>query len=368
MKKNKKTALFIVVIILGMVFFISPGRVRAGTGSLNWWAPFLAGLDAFTLSIWDYFACEVNYLVYQECQEAVPPVDGVCGATHYNCDFGRLGYAEEYEDVWQWWCDGWPPDSQAASELCTECRISICDGYYCGNSCICPRVGDDYYGPRSDFAYYVSDGWIRYTYCTPPTPVNGVCAATHYNCTAGNLGTWAEYTDSWQWWCNGIDGGSNTLCIETRTPVNGVCATTHYNCNAGTLGSVAEYADSWQWWCNGINGGGNILCTEVKTLFVSLSASPANGPAPLNDVVLTASVSGTVTGTINYKFDCTNDGTWDAEFDGTYDNPKTTSCSYPTIGTYTARVMVERGALPAAYGTALIRVSVPIPQWKEVAP
>ena len=363
MRLNKKILLFIIIIaVLGVLPFIS--SKKAAAGGLVRIIPY-AFFPTWETLVVDGLTCWVDVIwvcTDAECQPG--SWDSV------NCR--RCSPDGHWEAICADWGNGQTdPAAWCACELkctgSTGCCTPSCEASYCGNTCSCTEGQTYWWSP--DIVWWVGgDGNIYGSYCTPPTPVNGVCAATHYNCTAGNLGTWAEYTDSWQWWCNGIDGGSNTLCIETRTPVNGVCATTHYNCNAGTLGSVAEYADSWQWWCNGINGGGNILCTEVKTLFVSLSASPANGPAPLNDVVLTASVSGTVTGTINYKFDCTNDGTWDAEFDGTYDNPKTTSCSYPTIGTYTARVMVERGALPAAYGTALIRVSVPIPQWKEVAP
>lgn len=54
------------------------------------------------------------------------------------------------------------------------------------------------------------------TCSAPLTPVNGTCAATHYNCSAGNLGVTAEYSNQWQWWCNGSNGGSNNLCAEMK--------------------------------------------------------------------------------------------------------------------------------------------------------
>ncbi len=59
-----------------------------------------------------------------------------------------------------------------------------------------------------------------------------------------------------------------------RNPVNGACSVppTHYTCSAGTLGSTAEYPNAanpdfyaYQWWCNGSNGGSNELCTEAKS-------------------------------------------------------------------------------------------------------
>src|SRR3990167_3556751 len=50
---------------------------------------------------------------------------------------------------------------------------------------------------------------------------------------------------------------------------------------------------------------------SASSLSVQISADPSSGPAPLLDVDLSASVSGTTTGDITYKFDCTNDGSWE---------------------------------------------------------
>ena len=47
------------------------------------------------------------------------------------------------------------------------------------------------------------------------------------------------------------------------------------------------------------------------TLFAVFYANPASGPAPLNNVDLTATVSGTATGDITYWFDCRDDGSWE---------------------------------------------------------
>jgi hypothetical protein len=46
-----------------------------------------------------------------------------------------------------------------------------------------------------------------------------------------------------------------------------VCSATHYNCAYGNLGSVQEYSNRYEWWCNGVNGDGGIgsqLCQEMK--------------------------------------------------------------------------------------------------------
>jgi uncharacterized repeat protein (TIGR01451 family) len=95
-----------------------------------------------------------------------------------------------------------------------------------------------------------------------------------------------------------------------------------------------------------------------QNLTVSLQAIPNSGSAPLNNVDLVATVGGTATGTINYKFDCTSDGIWDYTFYNLSDNPKTVldACNYANSGTYYAKVRAERGAASPAEATAQITV------------
>ncbi len=84
------------------------------------------------------------------------------------------------------------------------------------------------------------------------------------------------------------------------------------------------------------------------TLYVNLSASPDSGCYYLNDVDLTASVSGTASGDITYKFDCTNDGTWDSTITSSNSSYTATDlCDYTAVGNYTAKVSVERNGLTA---------------------
>jgi len=109
-------------------------------------------------------------------------------------------------------------------------------------------------------------------------------------------------------------------------------------------------------------------CTcSVPTLSVVLQVATDSsnwqdnltGTVPLNDVDLKASVSGTAVGTINYKFDCENDGNWDYVFGNISDNPKevTDACNYSPDGSYTAKVRVERDTAPAVEDTATITVN-----------
>jgi len=98
------------------------------------------------------------------------------------------------------------------------------------------------------------------------------------------------------------------------------------------------------------------LTPPPKTLSVSLTANPSSGTAPLNRVDLTATVSGTAQGTINYTFYCNRSDTgtnitqgYAKKVDNTTQNPYTVNnvCSYASLGQYSPKVIVERGTLVA---------------------
>jgi hypothetical protein len=119
--------------------------------------------------------------------------------------------------------------------------------------------------------------------------------------------------------------------------------------------------------------------SSTSTLSVALNASPNSGIAPLS-TILTATVSGTATGTINYTFwyNCSDPGTSVSEemticgtiptptagtcaynsigykCDGVTANPETISYAYSSAGSYTAKVIAERGsALPSESRTSI---------------
>ena len=116
----------------------------------------------------------------------------------------------------------------------------------------------------------------------------------------------------------------------------------------------------------------------ADTLSVSLSANPSSGNAPLSGVALSADVSGTATGTINYTFYCNRSDTGtnittpnshklDATTNDPYSAPSDTCNSiYQTPGTYTAKVIVERGTL-AVEARTTITVTSPTPSGTNVA-
>lgn len=115
---------------------------------------------------------------------------------------------------------------------------------------------------------------------------------------------------------------------------------------------------------------------EKPTLHVDLKASLFSrnwqdlltGTVSLSNVDLRAIVTGTATGTVNYMFDCENDGIWDSP-DTFYFKGVTTTlkdfvnqCNYPNLGTYTAKVKVERDTASPAEDTVTIIINPPVLQ------
>lgn len=62
--------------------------------------------------------------------------------------------------------------------------------------------------------------------------------------------------ESSPWYANG--DGNYSGC---GTPV---CSSVHYNCDAGLLGAYQEYSNVYNWWCTGPIPGTDILCQEWK--------------------------------------------------------------------------------------------------------
>ena len=108
----------------------------------------------------------------------------------------------------------------------------------------------------------------------------------------------------------------------------------------------------------------------TTTLGVTLASSPSSGSAPLSGVDLTAQVSGTAQGTINYTFYCNRSGAdttitsdYSAKYDGVLETAKTAAdvCSYAAAGTYSAKVIVERGGSFAESRTTVTVSQPPLP-------
>jgi protocatechuate 3,4-dioxygenase beta subunit len=119
--------------------------------------------------------------------------------------------------------------------------------------------------------------------------------------------------------------------------------------------------------------GQDFTGTLIQTFSVSLSANPSSGSVPLN-VDLTAQVLGSAVGTINYTFwwNCSNPGTSVEQVmaicgniptpslgecaenangkkcNAVTEQSKTVNHVYTSDGTYTAKVIAERGSTPPA--------------------
>ena len=144
---------------------------------------------------------------------------------------------------------------------------------------------------------------------------------------------------SYSWTCNGGTlSNSNIAQPVFYAPI--VSSDTTYTCTLTVTDSHgASDSDSV-----------NILVKEhhCLTLSVLLSANPNSGCAPLNNVDLTASVSGSASGEITYFFDCTNDGVWEKIITSNNSVYRVSDlCDYSSPGNYTAKARVQRGGLSA---------------------
>jgi len=178
-----------------------------------------------------------------------------------------------------------------------------------------------------------------------PVPLNDVDLTANVSGTAtGDITYRFDCTNNGSW------EKEITTSSETFTAVD-LC---NYSNSGAYTAKVRVERDNLSF-----DGTTAIFVSEGPTLFVSLSANPYIGNAPLNDVDLTANVSGTATGDITYRFDCTSDGSWEKVITtGSVTFTAVDLCDYPNSGSYTARVKVERDRL-SFQGTTAIYVQEP---------
>lgn len=75
--------------------------------------------------------------------------------------------------------------------------------------------------------------------CTPSSVVNGICARSHFFCTAGTSANNNTSPSSWTWTCQGSGGGTNASCFESRI---GGC--TGPDCGGGGDDPLPECSDA----------------------------------------------------------------------------------------------------------------------------
>jgi hypothetical protein len=124
--------------------------------------------------------------------------------------------------------------------------------------------------------------------------------------------------------------------------------------SSGNLTSAKSYTITCSNSCGQAADTVTVYIESQPTLSVSLSANPNSGCAPLNNVDLTSSVSGTASGEIIYFFDCTNDGVWEKTIiSGNAIYTASDLCNYSSAGNYTAKTRVQREGLSAENTTQI---------------
>ena len=206
------------------------------------------------------------------------------------------------------------------------------------------HVGEsDFYGYGKILS---SPGYISFNCFTP-----NECLSSNYKVSRaanGDVSGWA-WSENYGW--------ISFNCLNTSS-----CATVNYKVN---INSQTGVFTGWAWndsigWisfncanivneCTNSNYYTSLEVPTGETLFVNLSSTPSLGNVPIT-VSLWAAVTGSASGTINYKFDCTNDGTYDVVIlnqspsSGDASYTATNACTYNISAVYTAKVLVERGS------------------------
>jgi uncharacterized repeat protein (TIGR01451 family) len=169
---------------------------------------------------------------------------------------------------------------------------------------------------------------------------------------------------------NGSDGtvtipyNSSANLTWTSTNATSCYASGDWSGTKGTSGSETTYnltySKTYTITCTGSGGSASDSVTvntqSQQISYVSLTASPSSGCVPLNNVDLTANVSGTTYyyQNINYYFDCTNDGYWDRTVSSSSTSYTAYDvCNYPSSGNYYAKVRVESGGFTAENTTPI---------------
>ena len=210
---------------------------------------------------------------------------------------------------------------------------------------------------------------------TPPASIanlstsNTTQTSIQLNWTApgndGNVGTAASYDVRYSTATITLSNWASAIQV-TGEPVPSVAGTAQSMTISG-LSAITTYYFAIRTTdpAGNISGLSNIpsATTQSFTLSTTLTASPNIGTSTLPNASLTAIVSGSQTGNINYTFYCnrSDSGTnITLPYNGKYDNQTGTTytatnlCSYSIPGTYSAKVIVERGIMAAENRAVII--------------
>jgi hypothetical protein len=231
------------------------------------------------------------------------------------------------------------------------------------------------------------------------------CAGGALSCATWNITTTDKTSGSSTTLSNTPNNGQSfNWAFAGALEVYNISQCSDYPPNAGIAFSTVQLYDnkfnlisspSWgmEYWDQGLSPqcsyGGTVAPTRevldygsAGTLGATLSAKAESGTSPLT-VNFTATAMGSATGTINYSFwwNCadtdtsvtdveTQCGTVSSTCTGTAtgfkcngqsQNSYTTSHIYSSAGTYTAKVIIERGSAPPSEAQTIIQVNAPQP-------
>lgn len=129
------------------------------------------------------------------------------------------------------------------------------------------------------------------TVTSSPAGINcgSSCSASFNQNTSVTLSATANPDSSFLGWmgegCTGTGTCSVTMSQARSVTavfalnVNGSCAATHFNCSAGTSTNNVDGSTAWTWSCAGSNGGTTASCAEAKPDLVAGSVSPTAATA-----------------------------------------------------------------------------------------
>ncbi|OGZ29733.1 MAG: hypothetical protein A2931_00320 [Candidatus Niyogibacteria bacterium RIFCSPLOWO2_01_FULL_45_48] len=205
-------------------------------------------------------------------------------------------------------------------------------------------------GRLSGYAWSENIGWLTFNQGDLGGCPNSPCQA-NFDDDSGAVTGWARALSNGGGWDGWISLSGSNYGVSANQ-----CSWSGWAWGSDVVGGIsfnsADYGGGISY---GVNGSGD-ACTAFAA---TLSALPSSGYAPLS-TTLTGGVSGG-TGTINYTFwwDCSNasdsvsvatsacgdptNPSIGAKFDGVSETSKDATYVYSSVGSYSAKVIVERG-------------------------
>lgn len=146
-------------------------------------------------------------------------------------------------------------------------------------------------------------------------------------CAKGTGGTVTTTADGkyWSWTCTGENGGKAASCQATvkPVPINGECGSAKGQtlsssptdpalCKKGTSGSVTTSSGTYNWSCNGQNGGSNVACSALRVTVVTGKCGSAKGQTyttkPASGLCSAGTASGVSINAADFSWACAGSG------------------------------------------------------------